>query len=58
MSRPPISSLDIRPFQFLEIPLGVKYLFFSGNEKDFGIAPGNMSGLSPFIEIKFNPFKL
>lgn len=54
----PQVSLDLRPFQFLEISLGAKYLFFSGNEKDLGITPGNMSGISPFIELKFNPFKL
>jgi hypothetical protein len=54
----PELSLDLRPFQFLEFSIGVKYLFFTGNEKDLGITAGNMSGFSPFIGIKFNPFRL
>lgn len=54
----PEVSLDLRPFQFLEISIGVKYLLFTGNENDLGISAGNLSGFSPFVGIKFNPFRL
>ena len=54
----PEASIDFRPFQFLEISLGAKFLFFLGSERELGISPGELNGFSPFINIKFNPFKI